>query len=259
MNKSFREPFYRPKPLGKNFATTSLKTRYSKLSTSVKRLERLTAILSYIQSRSYTPIGDLQQKFAVSERTIFRDIRALEESGVPIAFEKDKGYFVSDRHFLPPLAFTIEEAKSLIFVEQLARKYTDAPTFAHFANALEKIKNKLKDYQLTDVEHLESKVLAYINEQETPRYLAVAEKACSQQQVLDIAYQDSRGNFTHRLVEPIGITFYSQTWHLIAFCRLRDDYRDFSLTRVLELHTTIERFSRTHLTLNEYIKKIENT
>ena len=225
----------------------------------MKRLERLTAILSYLQSHSYTSIDQLQQKFEVSERTIFRDIRALEESGVPISFEKDKGYFVSDRHFLPPLAFTLEEAKSLIFVEQLARKYTDAPTFNHFANALEKIKNKLKDYQLTDVEQLESKVLAYIDEQQTPRYLAVVEAACSQKQVLDITYQDIRGHLTHRLVEPIGITFYSQAWHLIAFCRLRNDYRDFSLARVLELHPTHEHFTRSHLTLPAYIQKIENS
>lgn len=223
----------------------------------MKRLERLTALLSYLQSRSFTKVADIEQKFAVSERTVFRDIRALEEAGVPVTFEKDKGYFVADRHFLPPLALTLEEAKSLIFVEQLAKKYTDAPTFTQFSSALEKIKNKLKNYQLADIEYLQSQVSAYISEDDTPRYLSVSEQACARKQVLKIAYQDSEGNQTQRVIEPIGMTFYSQNWHLIAFCRLRNAYRDFSLARIVRLHTTSEKFSREHLTLNEYIKNLQ--
>lgn len=225
----------------------------------MKRLERLTALLSYLQSRSFTKITEIEQKFQVSERTVFRDIRALEEAGVPIGFEKDKGYFVADRHFLPPLALSLEEAKSLIFVEQLAKKYTDATTFEQFSSVLEKIKNKLKDYQLQDVEHLQTKVKAYISETDTPRYLSMAEDACSQKTVLEIHYQDSQGTETYRKIEPIGITFYGQSWHLIAFCRLRNNYRDFSLARVLKLNTTPEKFTETRLNLNEYIKNLQKS
>ena len=225
----------------------------------MKRLERLTSLLTYLQSRRYSRVRDIEAKFGVSERTVYRDIKALEESGVPIGFEKDKGYFIVDGHFLPPLAFSLEEAKSFIFVEQLARKYTDKYTFQHFSSALEKIKNKLKDQQLEDVEMLEAKVQAYVNDDFTPKYLSIAEQACSNQNVLQILYEDFMKKKTERIIEPVGITFYSQSWHLIAFCHLRNDYRDFSLNRIKDIHMLEEEFLAPRLSLNEYIQKLENS
>lgn len=176
----------------------------------MKRLERITALLSLLQSRRFTSIKIIEEKFQISERTAFRDIRTLEESGVPISFEKGKGYFVLEGHFLPPLAFTIEEAKSFIFIEQLAQKYTDQETFQQFSSALGKIKNKLKDSQLADVESLQSRVQAYINPAYQPQHLSLIEQACAQQHILHIQYQDFNGKQTERMIEPIGITFYSQ-------------------------------------------------
>ncbi len=225
----------------------------------MKRLERLTALLSFLQSKRYTPLVAITQKFQISERTVFRDIRTLEEAGVPISFEKGKGYFIVDRYFLPPLAFTLDEAKSFIFVEQLARKYVDQETFRHYATALEKIKNKLRGKQLEDIESLESRVGAYIHPEYSPKYLHVSEQACAKKQILQLRYKDIKGVESNRKIEPIGITFYSQSWHLIAYCQLREDYRDFSLNRVIELRPTTETFFQNHLTLSEYIQKLENS
>ena len=222
----------------------------------MKRLERLTALLSLLQSRSYTPLSVMEDKFGVSERTLFRDLKALEESGVPIAFEKDRGYFVLDRHFLPPLALTLEEAKSLILIEQLAHKYTDKETFQHYASVLEKIKTKLSDGQLADIEALEDRVTAYVDPHYTPKFLQQAERACAERQVLKIFYQDARGVLSERSIEPIGISFYGQTWHLIAWCRLREDYRDFSLARIHELKVTREEFPPGRWSLEKYIQQL---
>lgn len=224
----------------------------------MKRIERLTALLSLLQSRRFTSIDKIEEKFRISERTAFRDIRALAESGVPISFEKGKGYFVLEGHFLPPLAFTIEEAKSFIFMEQLARKYTDREIFQQFSSALEKIKNKLRNSQLADIENLEARVQAYVNPAYQTQYLSLIEQACDQQRILHIHYQNFNGKQTERLIEPIGITFYSQAWHVIAYCQLRDAYRDFSLQRILELRNTGECTSRIHLTLAEYIRAIND-
>lgn len=192
----------------------------------------------------------------MSERTVFRDLKALEEAGVPLGFEKGKGYFVLDRHFLGPLALTLDEAKSFIFVEQLAKKYTDTITFKHFSSALEKIKNKLKDQQLEDIEDLQTKVRVYINPDYEPKYLHLAEQACKKRQVLKIEYIDLKGDKTSRQIEPIGLTFYSQNWHLIAYCQLREAYRDFSLGRIHRLELTQQTFDQSHLTLAEYISQL---
>ena len=222
----------------------------------MKRLERLTALLSQLQSRRYTPIDKIVDKFGVSERTAYRDLRALEESGVPISFEKNKGYYVLDGHFLPPLAFTLEEAKSFIFVEQLARKYTDKETFGQFASALEKIKNKLNHDQLEDIEKLQASVQAYINEAFTPRYLNQVQQACTSKEILYLHYENLKGIESERKIVPIGITFYNQNWHIIAWCHMREDYRDFSLARVKNLKATGVYSEEEYLTLDGYIQKL---
>ncbi len=223
----------------------------------MKRLERLTALLTFLQSKRFTGIKEIKEKFGISERTIYRDIKSLDEAGVPVSFEKDKGYFILDRHYLPPMAFTLEEAKSLIFVEQLARKYIDEEIFRDFSSALEKIRNKLKNYQLEGLETIEPNVKAYIDPRYTPKYLKLIEQACSAGKVLTIKYKDIRGNQTKRTIEPIGITFYSQVWHIIAFCRLRNDYRDFSLSRIIEAEITSEYIQKKRLNLSEYIQKLQ--
>ena len=219
----------------------------------------MTALLSFIQSKKYTSLKEIEEKFKVSERTVFRDLKALEEAEVPLGFEKEKGYFIANRYFLPPLAFTLEEAKSFIFVEQLAKKFTDKETYKNFNSALEKIKNKLRDQQLEDIEKLASSVGAYIDEKYLPKHLATVEEACTKKQVLKLNYCDAKGNKTDRMVEPIGMTFYYHSWHLIGYCRLRNDYRDFSLSRVIKLKTTQEQFTQEHISLSDYIKKLENS
>ena len=222
----------------------------------MKRLERLTAILTYLQSRKKIGIGDLEQRFPVTRRTLFRDIKSLRESGVPIAFEEDRGYHIVEGYYLPPLSFSLEEAKSFIFVEQLARKYIDAETLAQFDSAMDKIRAKLKGHQLVDLEKLGGSVSSYINPNFEVKNLSKAEQACSQKQVLEIRYRNFSGEITHRVIEPIGITFYSQQWHLIAFCQLRQDYRDFVLSRMEVIRITGEQFSQEHLSLDQYIEQL---
>ena len=224
----------------------------------MKRLERLTALLSYLQARRHSRMEEMVARFGVSERTLYRDLHALEEAGTPIGQEPGQGYFILGRHFLPPLAFTLEEAKSFIFVEQLAQKYLDAETHQHFASALEKIRQKLRDEELADVEALESRVSSFVHPAYLPQHLPVIERACAQKQVLQLAYQDYEGRPSVRCIEPIGITFYSQSWHVIAFCQLRQAYRDFSLNRIQQLRPTGQHFEGPHLTLAEYVQKVED-
>ena len=123
----------------------------------------------------------------------------------------------------------------------------------------EKIRNALKDSQLEEVEGLQEKVGAYIGHGEPHKYLQTVEQACSKQKVLHISYQDVKGLKTDRYVEPIGITFYNQSWHLIGYCRLRMDYRDFSLVRILNLTVTGDSFTKKHITLTEYIRGLQPT
>ncbi|MCB0279109.1 MAG: WYL domain-containing protein [Calditrichaeota bacterium] len=224
----------------------------------MKRLERLTALLVFLQSKRYTTVEQIRDKFSISIRTVYRDIRALIEAGTPIAYETDLGYFIASGYFLKPLHFSAAESKSLLFADQLMQKYTDRVTYSHFITAFEKIKNNLTDTQLEDIEELETKLRTYIgpNNEFYTRYVLQAEHACSHKEVLFIRYQNNKQEISEREIEPIGMTFYGQNWHIIAYCNLRNDYRDFAISRIQEL-SVIGQHQKKHISLAEYIRQLE--
>src|SRR3954468_11148463 len=84
-----------------------------------KRFTRLTAILTQLQTKRLITSTSLAEKFGVSIRTIYRDIKALEQAGVPILTEDGKGYSLMEGYKIPPVMFTENEANALITVEQL--------------------------------------------------------------------------------------------------------------------------------------------
>ena len=114
-----------------------------------KRLTRLTAILTRLQTKRLVTAPELAAKFSVSIRTIYRDIRALEEAGIPVITEEGKGYLLMDHYRLPPVAFTEKEANALIAAKQLVLKTTDSSFIAHYAEAIDKITSVL-DHGLKD-------------------------------------------------------------------------------------------------------------
>src|SRR5690606_34845709 len=105
-----------------------------------KRLSRLTAILTQLQTKRLLTATELAAKFSVSVRTIYRDIRALEQAGVPIITEDGKGYTLIDGYRIPPVMFTEAQANALIAAEQLVLKNKDASFVRDYSEALEKIK-----------------------------------------------------------------------------------------------------------------------
>ena len=81
-----------------------------------KRLSRLTAILMLLQTKRLSTASELASRFMVSNRTIYRDIKALEQAGVPILTEEGKGYLLMEGYRIPPVMFTESEANALITV-----------------------------------------------------------------------------------------------------------------------------------------------
>ena len=225
----------------------------------MKRLERLTSILVLLQSNKFTKAEQIKQKFNTSIRTVYRDIRALIEAGTPIGYEANLGYFINDRHFLKPIHLSESESKSLLFAEQLMKKYTDIVTYQEFKDVLEKIRTNLNDTQLETVEALAKKIGAYVgpNNSEYTRFLKEAEYACSNKQILSIDYENRKEEKSLRDIEPIALTFYGQSWHIIAYCHLRKSYRDFSIARIKKL-LVVGTHQTNHISLTDYIQHLEN-
>ena len=116
------------------------------MADDLKRLSRLTAILTQLQSRKIVTTAALAEKFGVSVRTIYRDVKALERAGVPILAEEGRGYSIMEGYRVPPVMFREQEALALITVEQIILRHKDTPLVAEFSGAVARIKSVLRNH-----------------------------------------------------------------------------------------------------------------
>ncbi|PHN04712.1 helix-turn-helix transcriptional regulator [Flavilitoribacter nigricans] len=229
----------------------------------MNRTDRLMGIINLIQSKKYISADRIAEHYTISVRTVYRDLKAINEIGVPISFEKDKGYFILDSYFLPPVSLSMEEANALALMEPIVQRFADRSIQQHFDTALNKIKMVLSTTQREQLEEIQQHTAHYLPEvftQYIPNtyYLTTIQKAIIERTVLKIDYENNQGEKSSREVEPIGLTFYSLNWHLIGWCHLRQDYRDFRTSRILQLKSTIIPFRKSdHLSLHEYLRDLE--
>lgn len=226
----------------------------------MNRIDRLTAILIQLQSKRVVKAQEIADRFGISLRTVYRDVRALEEAGVPIGAEAGIGYFLEDYH-LPPVMFSNEEASALLFGAKLISKMADESLRESFESALYKIKSVLKRAEKEHLEDLETRIAVINRRRQIPfseHLLNQIQQAIVRQQVLCIDYVSNfQTQATQREIEPIGLVHYSSHWHLIAFCRLRKDYRDFRTDRIQNLTNTEKFFKKQNLlTLQAYLGQL---
>lgn len=229
----------------------------------MNRLDRLTAILIHLQTKRVVRAQELASRFGISLRTIYRDVRSLEEAGVPIGAEAGVGYFLTDYH-LPPVMFTTAEASALLMGGKLVEKWADQSVKTRFESALFKIKSVLKRSDQEHLDDLDAQINVAKPHTQVPYsddLLNDIQQAIARHQVLTLQYHSQYNDAeTVRDVEPVGLYHYSMGWHLIAFCRIRQDYRDFRVDRIRQLAVTGEYYSqRDRLTLQEYLDRMETT
>lgn len=224
----------------------------------MNRIDRLMGIMTQLQSKKYCTGEQLANKFEISIRTVYRDIRALGEIGIPVNFEIGKGYFIAQGYFLPPLSFTTQEANALVLLNTLADKFTDHSIAKHSHTALTKIKSVLRYTDKDKAEELSSQINVFIPENErTPKnWLSAIQNAIVAAHVLKIEYTGNDGHQSSREIEPVGLIFYTNQWHLYAWCLEKKDYRDFKVKMISSLVDTGKQHSiKKHRSIEEYLKK----
>ncbi|MCE7995676.1 MAG: YafY family transcriptional regulator [Roseivirga sp.] len=220
------------------------------------RLSRLTAIITQLQSKRIVTAKYLAEKHNVSLRTIYRDIRTLEKSGIPILTEEGKGYSIMEGYHLPPVVFTEDEANALITVEQLAVKNKDLSLSDNVSSAIEKIKAILRYSQKGNADLLADRVYfgGNNNDEKTSNNLMQIQSAIIHFRVLDIEYHSSQKKHTTRSIEPFAIYSINGNFLLIAFCRLRKDFRAFRIDFIETLTPRDETFTPHNMTLQKYFE-----
>lgn len=226
-------------------------------NSDTKRLSRLIAILTQLQTKRILTSTTLSDKFGISVRTVYRDIRTLVQAGVPIITEDGKGYSLMEGYKIPPVMFTENEAGALIMAEQLVRKNHDSSLTKEYSEAVNKIKSVLQ-YATKEKVDLLSKRIAVspaIPGNNSTNFLTLIQNALTAFRVLKITYQSEyKSEITERDIEPFAFYYSMQeSWTLIAYCELREDYRMFRLDRILQIET-LERIFKPHkITLNDYL------
>ncbi|MCK6691213.1 MAG: YafY family transcriptional regulator [Thermoanaerobaculia bacterium] len=229
----------------------------------MNRIDRLMGIITLLQTRKQLTAAQIAVHFGISQRTVFRDLRAIGEIGVPVYFEPEKGYSVDSGFFLPPVSLTVEEAGALSLAEPLVLRFADKSIQRHYASALAKIKAVLGRLQRENMELAQAQAAHFVPDQyahlmPSTDYLTPLQNAIAQKKIVRLEYLNVQEEHSVREVEPIGLTFYSLNWHLVGWCHLRHGYRDFRVSRIQKMTVTLQDFRKTdHLSLEEYMQNLQ--
>ena len=229
---------------------------------NIKRVSRLTAILTQLQAKRMLTAVQLSAQFDVSIRTIYRDMKALEQAGIPVITVEGKGYKLMEGYKVPPVMFTEDEANALATLEQLVVKSTDASLRKEYASAISKVKAVLHYATKEKVDLLANRIAvspALPRDNTTDSLLSI-QKALTSYEVLEITYHsEHKDETTMRRVEPFALYYsFQESWLLIAYCLLRKDFRMFRLDRMQKIKLSGLHFQPHKLTLAQYLDGKKN-
>jgi predicted DNA-binding transcriptional regulator YafY len=231
----------------------------------MNRTDRLVAMVMHLQGRRVVRAEELAEHFEISVRTVYRDIAALAESGVPICGESGVGYTLMKGYHLPPVMLTAEEAMTLFIGGEMVHQFADASMRTPMESALTKLRSVLPRDRQDDLDRL-SKATAIYGESRLPsgmdqRMLLPIHQALVSRRVLKMTYRArARDEDTVREVEPLGVTYHSAAWYLVAWCRLRKDFRYFKIERMRALEVLPDRFApRPDFSLREHLRVLRDS
>ncbi|HSL45213.1 MAG TPA: YafY family protein [Anaerolineales bacterium] len=227
----------------------------------MNRIDRLFAILLTLQHRRRVRALDLAEQFEVSKRTIYRDMSALNQMGIPIAAMPGEGFELVEGYYIPPLMFTENEAVALILGSRLLTQQAAGSLTKGADQALAKITVALPEQLRARAEAL-TNIISFITPDEKfnlddPQLLTL-QKSIQQKRVIHIRYHAyQKDEVTERDVEPHQLFYSDGVWYLEGYCRWRKDIRAFRLSRIEKLSARSETFSKRRAGKPQNAKTIE--
>jgi len=229
----------------------------------LKRFDRILKIFFLLQSNYVLTNEELQRRFGIGRRTIYRDLKALESAGIPIVNEAGEGYSIMEGFRIPPLRFTQEETLGLMVAEKVMQQQETAFIKQHFESALIKIKSSFllqQKYHLLQMEGRVSFNRDIKSGNYLPNVIDVLVNSLLTKHVALISYQKRTDTEPiPREIEPVGLYFENYFWYLLAYCHLRGEYRNFRIDRVSSVQLLEKQFTQEHLPLKELRTKISAT
>lgn len=229
----------------------------------MNRIDRLSAILIMFQSSESVKPRQITERFGIGIRTVYRDIRSLEEAGIPIAGDSRIGYSLVEGFKLPPLMFTQEEAFAFLAAEKLVDHFTDSGLRKSYKLGIEKIKAVMRIAEKETISSIVNRMGILDFEQpslaNTPNLLQHVMDSISKHCRIKITYFSLNSmETTDRFIDPVGVFFSRMNWYLIGFCYKKNDYRTFRTNRIKRIEQTDIPIKKGHPPLDSFLNKLGN-
>lgn len=208
----------------------------------MRRADRLFQIVQLIRGRRLTTAAYLADRLEVSQRSVYRDVAALQAQGVPIEGEAGVGYRMRRGFDLAPLMFTTQEAQALVACVRIAQPRIDTGLARHADDALVKILAVLPTVERAAAESLSLYAPQVGPDHATRERLEQLRHATDRKTKLRIDYLDLKDIASTRVVRPLGCFFWGNVWTLAAWCESRADFRNFRVDRIVTIEALAEQF-----------------
>jgi predicted DNA-binding transcriptional regulator YafY len=226
----------------------------------MRRADRLFQIVQHLRGRRLTTAAQLARWLEVSDRTIYRDIRDLSLSGVPVEGEAGIGYRLHSGFDLPPIMFTIDEIHALVAGARMMEVWGGSALAGHVRSAISKITLALPKARRDEIERTPLFAAGFLVPPGAAAPLETVRQSMVQRRKLRIDYSDSAQRQSTRTVHPLAVFFWGTTWSLAAWCESRQGFRNFRLDRIRSLAMLDQHFEEIPgRSLEDFIKASQAT
>ncbi len=215
----------------------------------LNRIDRISALLVQLQSRPVVKASEMAERFSVSLRTIYRDMRTLSEAGIPICGNSGVGYSLVEGYRLPSLMFTKEEAMAFLTAEKIIEQLTDTQNSNYFRQGMDKIRAALRSVDKKYLHDMDASIAVYKSRsagESLPNLMQIILSSINSKLIVEVDYTNADENKSRRSLEAVGIHYSHPRWYLSAWCHLREEYRMFRLDRISSIKTTDDKHTKAH-------------
>lgn len=198
----------------------------------MRRADRLFQIVQHLRARRLTTAAQLSAWLGISQRTVYRDIRDLSLSGVPVQGEAGVGYRIDRAYDLTPLMFTRDEVEAVVVGLRMAEAFAGPSLRSAARMALDKVALALPQQRRIEIEQPQLFAPTFHIDPALGDRVEMLRQSIATRRKLDVSYRDKKDQQTRRVLRPLGLYFWGNGWSLAAWCESRKDFRSFWLHRM---------------------------
>ena len=220
------------------------------------KIERLLAITVMLLNRRKVTATELSQHFGVSVRTIYRDFDTLNSAGIPVISQQgfEGGYGIPENYKLSRQLLTYDDMVSILTT---LKGVNNTLNNSDIAAIIEKISTLIPaEKKEIYKQQLNSFIidLSPWGEDHLSSLIEPVHRATEDSQILQISYTNSQGEKTERKVEPHALVLKNFSWYLLAFCKMKNGFRVFRLSRISTPVILNQQFIRKDIDPLSYFK-----